>query len=389
MIGPKVYKMLRTVLEETSEATFSDLLEKMLQVLEENAATSSFCKYFVSEWVPRAREWAFCYRRELGITTNMYVEAFHRTFKHNYLKGKFNQRVDTCLLNLVKFIQDKMFDRVVKLTKGKLTSRIKDIQLRHITAQRLRTTKPNAVKLCEEGQWEVKSEMGKEIYKVVKVSDVCSLHCNLACQSGCKNTCIHTFSCTCADSLMRGTVCKHIHLVSMLTNNNNCLLTPTSSTTPDSGEVDSRTEELQLLVSQIKKNSTPQPRTDELKMQVKAKLLQLLTDVDNCTNSEALQELDRGLSAKQFLFHSMLKQPTGTVALPAKVRYPANKNADRQRRFAYYSTKAKRKRQGNATCIYTKPTEDEKKNFKQKGWSESIKSHVERQKKSYCKRCKK
>ena len=106
----------------------------------------------------------------------------------------------------------------------------------------------------------------------------------------------------------------------MLTNNNNCLLTPTSSTTPDSGEVDSRTEELQLLVSQIKKNSTPQHRTDELKMQVKAKLLQLLTDVDNCTNSEALQELDRGLSAKQFLFHSMLKQPTGTVALPAKVR---------------------------------------------------------------------
>ena len=87
----------------TSEATFSDLLAKMLSHLQENEKTTTFQKYFVSDWVPKAQEWAFCYRCALGINANMYVEAFHCTFKHDYLKGKFNKRVNTCLLNLLKF----------------------------------------------------------------------------------------------------------------------------------------------------------------------------------------------------------------------------------------------------------------------------------------------
>lgn len=78
-----------------------------------------------------------------------------------------------------------MFDGIVKLTKGKLTSLIKDIQLRYISE----TTKLSAVKLCEEIQWEVKCETRKETaYNVTKVSDVCTLHCKLACKSGYKNT---------------------------------------------------------------------------------------------------------------------------------------------------------------------------------------------------------
>ena len=82
----EVYKMLRTVLEETSETTFSDLLAKVLNQLQSCDQTAAFHQYFVSERVPKVQEWAFCHRLALGINTNMYVEAFHRTFKHNYLK---------------------------------------------------------------------------------------------------------------------------------------------------------------------------------------------------------------------------------------------------------------------------------------------------------------
>lgn len=107
----EVHKMLRTVLEETSETTFSDLVAKVLNQLQSCDQTAAFHQiYFVSEWVPKVQEWAFCQRLALGINTNMYVEAFHRTFKHNYLKGKFNKRVDICLLNLVKFIRDKTYE---------------------------------------------------------------------------------------------------------------------------------------------------------------------------------------------------------------------------------------------------------------------------------------
>lgn len=66
--------------------------------------------------------WAYCYRAGMGINTNMKVEAFHRVFKYSYLKGKVNKRVDNCLMNLLKYVRDKYFERMIKLTKGKATS---------------------------------------------------------------------------------------------------------------------------------------------------------------------------------------------------------------------------------------------------------------------------
>ncbi|KAL9977667.1 hypothetical protein ACROYT_G015097 [Oculina patagonica] len=163
-VGAEVYKMLRTVFEETSEATFSDLHNKMLSHLQDDEKTASFHKYFLSDWVPRAQEWAFCYRCALGINTTMYVEAFHRMFKHNYLKGKFNKCVDTCLLNLIKFIRDKTYERTIKLTKGKLTTQIKDIQRRHLAAIKLNAEN---IKTKEQGEWEVTSKHKKRVYKEV------------------------------------------------------------------------------------------------------------------------------------------------------------------------------------------------------------------------------
>ena len=76
-------------------------------------------------WVNNKREWGYCFRVGDGINTNMFVEAFHKSFKYNYLKGKFNKRVDTVLVNLLKFARDKTFGRLIKLTKGKSTQRIR------------------------------------------------------------------------------------------------------------------------------------------------------------------------------------------------------------------------------------------------------------------------
>ena len=45
----------------------------------------------------------------------MFVEAFHRVFKWNYLGG--NNCVDVCLVNLLKFAGDQCFGRIIQLTK--------------------------------------------------------------------------------------------------------------------------------------------------------------------------------------------------------------------------------------------------------------------------------
>ena len=63
----------------------------------------------------------YYYRVGLVINTNMFYQAFHSVFKYTYLNGKANKRVDKCLVNLIKFNRDKTFERIKKLTKGKLT----------------------------------------------------------------------------------------------------------------------------------------------------------------------------------------------------------------------------------------------------------------------------
>ena len=51
----------------------------------------------------------------------MYVEAFHRVLKYNFLKGKHNKRVDALIYALLEYLRFKSIDRLIKLEKGKIT----------------------------------------------------------------------------------------------------------------------------------------------------------------------------------------------------------------------------------------------------------------------------
>ena len=121
--------------------------------------TKDFYKYFQKEWVPNKTKWGYCYRVALKINTNMFVEAFHQVFKRLYLGGKYNKCMDTCLVNLIRFIRDKGFDRLIKLTKGKQTYCISNITERHHRSpgMPLQSVQP------KEGKWGVLSEGGKDI----------------------------------------------------------------------------------------------------------------------------------------------------------------------------------------------------------------------------------
>jgi hypothetical protein len=115
----EIYKMLRTILEQPDEKSFDEHLNIFTSKISEVDNAAEFLKYFNHDWVPRRRNWAYYHRAGLGINTNMFVEAFHRVFKYNYLNGKHNKRVDVCLLQLVKFARDMAFKRVIKLLKHK------------------------------------------------------------------------------------------------------------------------------------------------------------------------------------------------------------------------------------------------------------------------------
>lgn len=123
----------------------------------------------------------------------MTVEAFHRVFKYSYLKGNVNKRVDNCLLNLLKYIRDKSFQRVIKLLKGKSTHKLNIIHDRHNKSQALTV---DNVECIEDGsKLLVKGEDGRNIYTVTKQAYSCTDNsCQLQC-SEC-SMCIHQYVCT-------------------------------------------------------------------------------------------------------------------------------------------------------------------------------------------------
>ena len=215
-----VYHTLRVLLDETDKDKFESLLTKAL-IQWQSDELMDFREYFNSNYVPRKKEWATCYRINARVNTNMYAEAFHRVLKHIYMKGTVNKRVDTCITTLLRFSRDKMFDRLLKIEKGKNSHRLQTINDRHAVslAIPLSHVQPEADS-CN--TWSVKSSSSSKQYMVSQVNGVCPNQCLLKCRV-CA-ICIHQYTCSCFDSALHGTICKHIHLVRRY--NNQCKNTP-------------------------------------------------------------------------------------------------------------------------------------------------------------------
>nr|CAI5828831.1 unnamed protein product [Callosobruchus analis] len=117
-----------------------------------------------------------------SINTNMSIERMHQTIKYLYLNGKQVRHLDKTINILMKLVKDKLFERLITLNKGKVSSKIKPV-------------------------WEVPSSSTNEVYLVQKKNLQCD--CRLLC-TACE-ACLHSYSCTCVDNSIRWNMCKHIH----------------------------------------------------------------------------------------------------------------------------------------------------------------------------------
>lgn len=283
----------------------------------------------------------------------MYVEAFHRVFKRIYLKGKINKRVDNCLVNLLKYARDVGFDRLIKMTKGKLTYRINIIHERHNQSMSMPT---DSVDKIGDGKWKVLSENGKTFYEVMEAPTACQE--KDACQMSCPKcqVCVHSFACTCPDSLIMSTICKHIHLVKR-TIMNESLDQPNDvpeHTPTDSGQPS--LDEIENILTCIRSKTDD---VDTSKRRIKGILLRIMEEMSSCDNSPALKHLEKQVSAAYNTFLS-LKDEVEMDIIPHKNNEdaPANKNMDTQPRF--YSTK---KRCQKSKVRLARPTFEEQEAF--------------------------
>lgn len=82
----EAYKMLRTLMEERDEQAFALMLESTIENLTQENSTLEFGKYFKSTYSSCYKSWAYCFRKNLGLNTNMHVERMHKTLKY-YIWG--------------------------------------------------------------------------------------------------------------------------------------------------------------------------------------------------------------------------------------------------------------------------------------------------------------
>ncbi|XP_072142333.1 uncharacterized protein [Dermacentor andersoni] len=94
--------------------TQNNLASKDLEGLE------SFTKYFEKAYANRVLQWAYCYRKQVGLTTNNHIESMHKTLKYSYFGGQVNVRLDKLICALFTLTADKLFNGAVALIKGKV-----------------------------------------------------------------------------------------------------------------------------------------------------------------------------------------------------------------------------------------------------------------------------
>ncbi len=350
VVAGEIYKMLRVVLQQTDVTAFREYISHFAERIP--VLNLQFSKYFQQEWASKPELWAYCYRKGLGINTNMAVEAFHRAFKYGYLKGKINKRVDSCLINLLKYIRDKSFDRVVKLTKGKSTHKIKLIKDRHNKSKSLPVT---LIKEDSDTRWLVESGTNDEItYTVFKQANECL---DMACQLKCSqcNICVHQYICDCPDSLIHNTICKHIHLIKRhLTNNATDQTSGSVVGTQEESTVGYKDTEVTLVASHLQQDKKPPQDLSSLRQTLQDRLQQFVEELNGCDDKDILCQISKKVNASYHLYKSLTKENTSFTIKPVS-NSPANKTIRPQQRFK--STKKKRKRNNNVR--FAKPSHDD------------------------------
>lgn len=157
----KTLHSLATCTEDV--AVFEGRLLNFVKTLACDSETIEFYQYFNTYYVKRAPEWAFCYRKNIGLNTNMALENMHRKIKHIYFEGKQCTRLDKATQMLLLLVRDVMFDRIIKIAKRKPTDKIKRIQRSHTRSKDINDDDVEPIESDNLAKYSVKSQSAPDL----------------------------------------------------------------------------------------------------------------------------------------------------------------------------------------------------------------------------------
>ena len=264
----------------------------------------------------------------------MYLESFHRVLKILYLNHKQNRRIDSLLVTLLRVARDKAFECLRKQEMGKKSHKICEVNKRHKRALLLKLSSAAQI---ENTEWKVQSQSSPDTnYVIEKAQESCG--CKLQC-TDCE-ICPHNYTCTCLDSILHATVCKHVHLVHM-----KYMQKDTNSISEDPTLLTDTYSYFTSLLS----NKKPDTSLTQTKTSLLKKLQKLEALVTNCQNIDAIQTANRHVQAAISVI-TVINQQSTEKKLPVKQKVSPNQNCEHQH---FFSTK---KRRYSSTPTLSRPT---------------------------------
>lgn len=215
----QVYKALKYIQHTHDENTFMIGLQNFIKSLLEDNDTTKYGIYFQTYYVKNVKNWAYCYRKNVGVNTNMFLESMHKTIKYFYLNGRKVKRLDKGLHAVLKYTRDKIIERLIKCTKGKNSTAKREILKRHKSSL---TSKFEIID--NDNNWVLKSNGNEYLIQKNIAVDKC---CLLICQEC--DICVHAYTCDCSDFFIKSTICKHIHYIAKERSSNNITKIPATS----------------------------------------------------------------------------------------------------------------------------------------------------------------
>lgn len=203
----EVYRMMRKLLECENESTFESMYTDFILNLYSNPQTKDIGGFIKQHYGLTPENWAFCFRKDIELSTNAHFEILHDIFRYCSSLGR-KKRIDKFVYVIMKVVRDKIIERLDNIDTEKHVIALHNIAWCHEKGMKIPA---RATSVLSEKEWIVKSTDGNECFFVALDNASCPERCKLVCDSC--DVCVHMYTCTCSDNLINANLCDHIHAI--------------------------------------------------------------------------------------------------------------------------------------------------------------------------------
>ncbi|XP_023015585.2 uncharacterized protein [Leptinotarsa decemlineata] len=195
-----VYETLKELQLTSEEEKFINALDSAINEILNDQETFAFGEAFQHSYVDCIRQWVYCYRKELGLEADIFLDSMKQMVRHPGCRRKIKKR-DEVVCDMLQYVRDKTVSCIVEVAEGDLKEEIDRNHDRSVQ-------NAFAVLKCSESLWKLRlGEEDSSVYSVVKLSG--KKCCDVTC---CKcDICVHMYSCSCPAYFINSKICEHIH----------------------------------------------------------------------------------------------------------------------------------------------------------------------------------